>query len=499
MILSKFFAPNIDKLIVKNDTNGLIKVIQYKRSTLSELSVRVIIDYLSTIDGQHTIALLSSIVDNETESNYIREYAARSLMTKWDVLDLNTQINCAWFNDSIYKLHKLEEIASSKLSSLIHSRQYIRTDEIEDIISLNNSSTNKTLLIIYEKLNFDPRYQYYDKQISMVLSYLSNSEHTPDPVDYFIHKLSPSPTLKTIYALGELGDNRAVIPLIDGLSKEISDSACCEIIKSLKLLGNQQAVKPILDLLVSLDPQEFYRRQGIREIIMCCISTLGHLRAKSAVPALLKFLEQSDESIPMANTYKRASVLALGTIGDKSATKPILSILRSHEGSIGVVSALAQIGDPTSIEDVIKWLVKNTGPGTDINNRKLEDSNCYNSCFTPNTLDKLLGKYSTPLYNLLTKCEDDNYYSEPEEQNSKLLKPFITENSPITSNILNQVVKKEDFETTMYWDDTYFKASFSFNGLRELIFKELRHRGNPKYDVKYYLGSVIVQGQSTQV
>lgn len=63
-------------------------------------------------------------------------------------------------------------------------------------------------------------------------------------------------------------------------------------------------------------------------------------------------------------------------------------------------------------------------------------------------------------------------------------------NSPITSNLLNLIVKKEDIQVTispLCANEEDYVKKLSFQNQRDLALEELKRRGNPPYDPKFYL------------
>ncbi|GAI51331.1 unnamed protein product, partial [marine sediment metagenome] len=62
--------------------------------------------------------------------------------------------------------------------------------------------------------------------------------------------------------------------------------------------------------------------------------------------------------------------------------------------------------------------------------------------------------------------------------------------SPITNNLLNLVVKKKDIEVTTSArcaNEEDYTRKLSFQTQRDLASEELKRRGNPPYDPKFYL------------
>jgi HEAT repeat protein len=132
------------------------------------------------------------------------------------------------------------------------------------------------------------------------------------------------------YALGLLGDRRAVPALIEVLErephkKEARDHAA----EALGLIGDRRAVEPLL--------RELTRNT---EVAASAAYALGHLRDRRVVEPLLARLGED-------SAVSRCAALALGDLRDARAVGPLVKALeRGGTTAYCAAYSLGQIGDP---------------------------------------------------------------------------------------------------------------------------------------------------------
>ena len=140
--------------------------------------------------------------------------------------------------------------------------------------------------------------------------------------------------------LMDIGDKRAIEPLIEALKKRLISTAAT----ALGYLGDKKAFKPLTEALQ--DDDKKYRSSAA--------GALGRLRDPRAVNALLKALRDKEESVCESTAF------ALAEIG-APAVKPLIGALkgasRSVQAHIGL--ALERMQDENAVEPLIKAL-KNT-------------------------------------------------------------------------------------------------------------------------------------------
>jgi HEAT repeat protein len=131
-------------------------------------------------------------------------------------------------------------------------------------------------------------------------------------------------------ALGQLGDVRAVEPLI-GLLGDAGSDVQRAAAEALGRLGDVRAVEPLLRALGDED-------SDVRQV---AAEALGQLGDGRAVEPLLTALRDPDWSV------RRAAAAALGQLGDARAVEPLLTALRDEDSDVrqAAEAALGQLGE----------------------------------------------------------------------------------------------------------------------------------------------------------
>jgi len=148
-------------------------------------------------------------------------------------------------------------------------------------------------------------------------------------------------------ALGEIGDKRAVEPLIQAL--EADSYLQARAAWALGEIGDKRAVKPLIPALQGeLDT----------EVTLYAMQTLIKI-GEPAVKPLIQALKRKDSGV------QARAAEALGEIGDKRAVKPLIQALKDEDPYVQGIAAdaLLQIGEPAveplfqALEDVnTEWL-----------------------------------------------------------------------------------------------------------------------------------------------
>ena len=139
---------------------------------------------------------------------------------------------------------------------------------------------------------------------------------------------------ETAYALGETRSRQAVPALVALLLKEKQDGVRGAAAVALGQIGDEAAVIPLTELLgrrvpakgiinrvrrSKKDENEFVRRAASH--------SLGQIRSRAAVPALVTVL--ADERAP--DDVRREAAISLGLIGDASAATALRAVLDSRD------------------------------------------------------------------------------------------------------------------------------------------------------------------------
>jgi HEAT repeat protein len=145
-------------------------------------------------------------------------------------------------------------------------------------------------------------------------------------------------------ALGQIGDERAVEPLLQLLRDE-RQSVRSAAVSALEKIGDERAVEPLLQLLRDEKP---FERQRAAE-------ALGEIGDERAVEPLLQLLRDKDGFV------RNATAWALRRFGDQRAVEPLLQLLRDENSHIRktAAGALGRIGDERAVEPLFQLLGDN--------------------------------------------------------------------------------------------------------------------------------------------
>ena len=145
-------------------------------------------------------------------------------------------------------------------------------------------------------------------------------------------------------ALGEIGDPRAIEPLIASLKRDNNLSNVFDVIDALGKIG-PPAVESLIGLLKNDNP-------FIKGMV---ITTLGYIKDKTAIDSLFAlFLKEK------SSEFQRQILQAVGRIGDPEAVAPLAAIFYVALTQKDIpyvrkyaVDALGEIGDPQAIEILV--------------------------------------------------------------------------------------------------------------------------------------------------
>ncbi len=145
-----------------------------------------------------------------------------------------------------------------------------------------------------------------------------------------------------VYALQEIGDERASIPLAECL-KTCDISMKRDVISAILIIHEEKSAVPMIEILKS--EENFQVRRSIAQLV-------GIIGGNSTVNQLLKMLESEDP-------YERdLSIIALGETKDRRAFEPILNLLQ-NDGSMfagDCIYALGKLKDERGIDILIDLL-----------------------------------------------------------------------------------------------------------------------------------------------
>ncbi len=142
-------------------------------------------------------------------------------------------------------------------------------------------------------------------------------------------------------ALGQIGDQEAVVPLIEALRRQKQDE---QMAPALAEIGDESALEPLLEAFAQTD----------REIRSNIALALGAFRDSRAVQVLVSGLGDPDPNV------RFACVSALGRLRDPASVSPLLGCLgESNEWIfLNVVDSLALIGDQRASNPLVAFYLK---------------------------------------------------------------------------------------------------------------------------------------------
>jgi HEAT repeat protein len=154
------------------------------------------------------------------------------------------------------------------------------------------------------------------------------------------------------FALGEIGDPRAIEPLIVALENDSDSEMRWRAADALGKIGDKCALEPLIKALENDSDYE------VRLSAAGALSEIGDYRA---VKPLIKALENDSDS-----TVRWQAAGVLGKIGDTRALEPLIKALEkdSDSGVRGEAAvALGEIGGPRALEPLIKALENDSNSG----------------------------------------------------------------------------------------------------------------------------------------
>lgn len=174
----------------------------------------------------------------------------------------------------------------------------------------------------------------------------------PQPADFVDGDDSMRLRCAAATALGKLGDNRAIIPLMSILNDKTQNYRLrLQAAESLGKLGDDHAVKPLIDILSDEREKSVYLKESVAK----ALGMLGDIRA---IEPLIEVLESKRGIRDKFNFLKEQVIEAIGRIGkpDRKAADTLVLALYDDAPSIrlAAVEALSAIGDPDCLEALSK-------------------------------------------------------------------------------------------------------------------------------------------------
>ena len=202
----------------------------------------------------------------------------------------------------------------------------------------------------------------------------------PALIDHLQGKLDGDPAT-VVMLLRDIGDPRATPALVSELDRGRLSREL--VLDALRVLGDSRALVPVLGLVSDKDPAvRLAAMRALRpllgkgsraadvvgdllddpelEIRVLAAEYLGLMQAQVAVPRLLELAASSAAEMRL----RAAAVSALGEIGQPTATRPLLALLRRGPPGLklSAANALIYIRDPAAVEPLLDMIGEETTP-----------------------------------------------------------------------------------------------------------------------------------------
>jgi hypothetical protein len=224
--------------------------------------------------------------------------------------------------------------------------------EEENVIGIEKVSKNRPVqLSLFPRSTLEARIVAFAVQMN-ILIYLNKANCRFIHLalrDYFAFQKSlqniqdsESEDTNSIDALGELGDSRAVEPLLFRLQNTKSNLYIQRIIEAIARIGDQSAVAPLIDIV----------QNEAAIISSVAAEALGKLGDVSAVKPLINCLSSSDK------TLRWKAAIALGQLNDSMAVTPLIKALNDKNTNVRYYAseALGKLGDAHAVKALISLL-----------------------------------------------------------------------------------------------------------------------------------------------
>ena len=172
-----------------------------------------------------------------------------------------------------------------------------------------------------------------------------------DPITGILIRDYPPVQSSAVFALGEIGDERAVEILVEQLKGGGNPTIRGNAAIALGKIGKETTVPNLIDKL----------RDNSVTVRSSAALSLGKIGSDAAVEPLIEVLNsgkfsggRAKDSLNSNEDLRKSAVLGLGGIGSSQATEVLISVLNDKEEKLSVrmaaVSALGEVGDPRAVQ-----------------------------------------------------------------------------------------------------------------------------------------------------
>lgn len=294
---------------------------------------------LGEIRDKRAIHPLLSIIENKKDELELRRAAIIALGSVGGEKVVDYLIKFLGYDElskaASRELIKIGEPAIIPLIAMLNSQNPIVLNNVKEALIAIGKPAVPHLIVALD--HYEPVIR---KNSINILSVTANKEIIP----FIIKKLkdpSESVRIAAATALGKLGDESVVIPLLNIVNSQ-SGLLRLEAVRSIGLIGKNAGEKAV-DILLNVV------RSETGEIQRETISALGKIGSNKATPILLGLLGKANLEITSA------LIDALGEIGDERAIKPLVNLLSHAHPDIrrATIFALGQIGSVDAVNPIL--------------------------------------------------------------------------------------------------------------------------------------------------
>jgi HEAT repeat protein len=199
-------------------------------------------------------------------------------------------------------------------------------------------------------------------------------------------------------ALGQLGDLRALNSLIEVLTEKYEDARAAAA-QALGQLGDSRALEPLFNILTeSIIVEDVYV-----PVRVAAARALGQLRDPAAFESLVAALSDHHAYV------REAAAQSLGQLGDPAAFESLVAVL-SEGGVSAAAQALGQLGDPRALEPLIAALSEHDG-----NSVREAAAKALGQLGDPRALEPLIAALTDDFINIISTDQSETIHAPVRE------------------------------------------------------------------------------------
>jgi len=332
--------------------NALIEKIETNASSSEEINNYILLALLETGDERVEKILSENFAEKEASNN----------TTTGNNLEGQPQSEIS--EDILQSIEAKDKATRRNLASSLNMDYKDETDILEEALKAEeqNSSIYDSIAISEfgpeepgsetEKLLKALKSDSGSIRIAAIMALAERKEKAAvDPMIGTLTRDYPPVQSSAAFALGEIGDERAVEILLQQMKDGETDSIRSNAAIALGKIGKEETVPSLTSRLRD-------NKAGVRSSAALSLGKIGN---ETAVGPLIEVLNsgklsegRAKDSVNTNEDLRKSVVLALGEIRSTEATETLIGILADKEEKLSVriaaASALGKIGDPKAVE-----------------------------------------------------------------------------------------------------------------------------------------------------